>query len=115
MGAASPALPATLAPVWEEIRADEQHIAAALEAGDYAALEPLASERHARILSFFEHLGPHLADAPTRLALLKELIGRNAAMLEESRSRLALAADASAQASLARRALGAYQDQRDHR
>jgi hypothetical protein len=102
------ALPVPLRAAWEEIATGEQRIVAAMQAQDFAALVPLATARHASILRFFELYPAETANAPLRYDLLQELIERNKSLLDDSRARLGAAADASTQATHARRAVGAY-------
>ena len=105
----TPALPPGLQPAWDAIRSSERDLAQALDAGDFAALDSIAARRQDRIQRFFANAALESVDAPTRLALLQELIGRNEALLEDSRLRLGAAAGASAQAHHSRRAVDAYQ------
>lgn len=105
-------LPARLLPGWTDIEAGERRLAEALEAGDYAALEPIAARRHAMIVSFFAELSEEPGSEPVRLELLQALIARNEALLGDSRARLATVAGSSVQAQRNRRALEAYGDQR---
>ena len=103
------ALPAGLQPAWDAIQARELLLARALDTGDFAALEPLAADRHDQIQRFFTSAELESAGAQARLALLQELIARNEALLEDSRVRLGAVSGASAQARHNRRAVDAYQ------
>jgi hypothetical protein len=109
------ALPPALRGAWDEILHSEARLGEALESGELAALEPLASRRHAQILAFFERLGPEPDSAPLRLELLRTLTARNEALLRDSRARLAAVGDGARQARHNRRALQAYAGQRDQR
>ena len=108
------ALPSAMREAWTRIGSCDELLSAAINSDSAEDFADLAEQRNREIVSFFERFALCPETAELRYALLEELMRRNERLVAETRRRLESVAEASAQARLARRAIGVYHEHEEN-